>query len=456
VRNVEAWVLSYLLNSLWQVPLLFAAGWLAARGVRALGAAAEHRVWVAVLLLQAVLPAWSVAAYSIAVGPRMWSWLVWGRGPGSSDAHVSVVVGAGTGVGAVPLPASLLTGLALLYGAVCAYFAARFAWRWVHLRRLRQESTEMVLSGDAARCWTECSARFEGDGAAIARSPSLFAPVTMGFARKLILLPASMTEDVAETDLHAVLAHELAHIRRNDFLKNLVYELLAVPVSYHPIFRVTRERLIETREMVCDQMAAAASGRRTYARSLLRLASLLVTGAPARIPHAIGVFDANTFERRIMRLTEKRVEVRGVRRLATIAACAALGIGTCGSALALHLHVNGLSAMSASAQPSGPIHVSSNVMQGNRISGPVPVYPPDAKKKKVQGKVVIDATIDKEGKIAELHVVSGPPMLRQSSLDAVKQWVYKPFLVNGDPVEVETTINVIYSLEKNVIYSLEK
>jgi TonB family protein len=448
MRNTEAWVVAYLLNSLWQVPLLFAAGWVAARRVRAHGAGAEHRVWVTVLLLQAVLPACSVSAGLATSWARLWSWLGLGDGRGPGDAHVSVVMGAGTGVGALPLPARLLAAAALLYGVACVYFAARFAWRWMHLRRLRRDSAAVVLSGDAARYWTECSTRFGVEDVGIASSARLFAPVTMGFSRKLILLPASMTEGVADADLHAVIAHELAHIRRKDFLKNLVYELLAVPVSYHPIFWATRERVIETREMVCDQMAADASGRRSYARSLLRLASLLVTGAPARIPHAIGIFDANTFERRIMRLTEKRVEVRGVRRLATMVACAALGVATCGSALALHMRVNGLATMSAGAQPSGPIHVSSKIMQGNRISGPMPVYPPDAKKAKVQGKVVIDATIDKEGNVADAQPVSGPPMLKNSALDAVKQWKYKPYLLNGEPVEVETTINVTYSLGK--------
>ena len=147
-----------------------------------------------------------------------------------------------------------------------------------------------------------------------------------------------------------------------------------------------------------------------------------------------------------MRLTGKRAEVRSVRRLATIVACAALGIATCGSALALHLRVNGLTAMGAAAEPSGPIHVKGNIMQGQRISGEIPVYPPEAKKQRVQGKVVIDALIDQEGKVGHLHVESGPEMLRQSSLDAVKTWVYKPYLLNGEPVAVETTISVVYSL----------
>jgi TonB family protein len=75
-----------------------------------------------------------------------------------------------------------------------------------------------------------------------------------------------------------------------------------------------------------------------------------------------------------------------------------------------------------------------------------PVYPQEAKDERIQGKVVLNAIIGKDGAVENLVVVSGPNELQQSALDAVRQWKYKPFLVNGDPVEVTTTINVIYSL----------
>jgi TonB family protein len=88
------------------------------------------------------------------------------------------------------------------------------------------------------------------------------------------------------------------------------------------------------------------------------------------------------------------------------------------------------------------------VMAAQKISGPNPIYPPDAKKARVQGEVVLDAVIGKDGKVENLNVVSGPPMLQSSSIEAVRQWIYKPFLLNGDPVEVRTSIHVIYSLKK--------
>lgn len=75
-----------------------------------------------------------------------------------------------------------------------------------------------------------------------------------------------------------------------------------------------------------------------------------------------------------------------------------------------------------------------------------PVYPPLAKSARIQGTVALSAIIGKDGRIAELTVVSGHPMLIQAALGAVQQWQYKPTLLNGTPVEVATQINVVFTL----------
>jgi protein TonB len=75
-----------------------------------------------------------------------------------------------------------------------------------------------------------------------------------------------------------------------------------------------------------------------------------------------------------------------------------------------------------------------------------PIYPQMAKTTRTQGTVVLSATIGKEGKIQDLKVVSGPPLLRQAALDAVSQWEYKPYLLSGEPVEVLTDIEVVFNL----------
>jgi TonB family protein len=444
--GIESWILSYLLNSLWQIPLIFAAGRVAARALRRVGSAAEHVVWVSVLLLQSFLPACSTL-------PPGWlsTLFAWDRGAHlSGEAHVAVVMGAGTGQGTLHVRPGLLISIAIAYGTVIAYFAMRFLWRWLRLCGIRREAMEVVLTGEAALDREQCAKRFGTGEVSIAASSRIFGPLTMGLRRKLVMLPTNMVAGLPGTDLRTVIAHEFAHIHRNDFLKNLIYEVLSLPVSYHPLFWLTRERIMESREMVCDQMAAETSGRNEYARSLLRLASLLVEGMSIRTPHAIGIFDANVFERRLMRLTGKDNDIRGVRRLAIVIACAALGVGTCGSVLALSMHVDAASAASDENKPktTEPLKVSASEMAGNVVRKVLPIYPVAAKKARIQGTVELEAIIGKDGSVEHLEVVSGPKELQESSLDAVRQWTYKPFLLNGDPVEVKTTINVIYSLAK--------
>jgi TonB family protein len=95
-------------------------------------------------------------------------------------------------------------------------------------------------------------------------------------------------------------------------------------------------------------------------------------------------------------------------------------------------------------QPATPL--PSSVVAGNRISGKQPQYPSSAKKKGIQGTVVLLATIGKDGKITDLEVVSGPPELQEPSVKAVRTWTYRPYLLNGEPVAVQTQINVTFAL----------
>jgi protein TonB len=95
-----------------------------------------------------------------------------------------------------------------------------------------------------------------------------------------------------------------------------------------------------------------------------------------------------------------------------------------------------------------PIRVGGNVSAANLIRQVKPVYPPLAKAARVQGTVKFEATIGKDGTIQNLHMISGPPLLVQAAMQAVQQWQYKPTLLNGEPVEVLTTIDVNFTLSQ--------
>jgi protein TonB len=96
--------------------------------------------------------------------------------------------------------------------------------------------------------------------------------------------------------------------------------------------------------------------------------------------------------------------------------------------------------------PVGRQVVSQGVIEGLLIQRTMPVYPVIARTAGISGTVVLAAVISKGGAIEDLRVVSGNPMLQQAALHAVREWRYRPYLLNGQPVEVETTVNVVFSM----------
>ena len=90
------------------------------------------------------------------------------------------------------------------------------------------------------------------------------------------------------------------------------------------------------------------------------------------------------------------------------------------------------------------VHISQGVTKGLLIYRVEPTYPPLAQQARIQGAVVLTAIIGKDGNIQNLQVVGGHPMLAPAAIEAVKHWRYKPFLLNGQPVEVETTVTVTF------------
>ncbi len=102
----------------------------------------------------------------------------------------------------------------------------------------------------------------------------------------------------------------------------------------------------------------------------------------------------------------------------------------------------------APPKPIAPTRIKQGgvVTAASILSQTRPLYSTLARMAHIQGNVVLHAIIGKDGRVAQLEVLSGHPLLVQSALDAVKQWVYKPTLLNGDPVEVDTTITVTFTM----------
>jgi TonB family protein len=530
LASAESFLLTYAFNALWQIPLIFAAAWLAARASRRAGPAFHHALWTAALFAEILLPAVSARPFQTAL-----QWLASWRNPNvPQTATITITMTAPHPAPGFHLPPALLTAALVLYLAAFVFFAARLAIGLHQTVSLRRRAQPLALTGHALQSVHRYAQLFAVRNAHIAASAEIAIPITLGIRRPTLLLPAHLDTTLLPEDLDAILAHEFAHMRRRDFAKNLLYQLLSLPIAFHPVLWLTRSRMSETRELLCDALAAnAVAGRQRYARSLLRLATQFAASPHATsTPQAIGIFDTHpfkNFERRIMNLTQSSIELRGAARFAPAALSLLLIGGASTAALAYRQQIAapqtqtttapsdakiipdqanttpgnvdiatapagvGPSAIvigvphSANAQPKssfkvdipdpvGPnsvvkvltpttvqttqtttqtntqtnavtaVQIRASDMAGNRDKFVEPVYPPDAKTARIQGSVVLDAVIGKDGMIENLKVVSGPPELTRSAVDAVRQWTYKPYLLNGDPVAVETTITVTYAL----------
>jgi TonB family protein len=270
------------------------------------------------------------------------------------------------------------------------------------------------------------------------------------------LLPTGFMERVSAEDARAAVAHELAHVRRGDFGKNLICRVLALPVSYHPCAWAMQARLAESREMACDALAAEqVGGPGRYARSLLRLAAALPDALPGSIQGsqqtaglAVGMLEGNRLERRVVQMMQTRKELNGMAKAAVMAGLLLMTAGAGATVGGMHLRVQG--DVEGAHPPSGKIlTVPGRVMAGNSLPKVNPTYPASAKHDKVQGTVILAMRIDKEGVPTDVRVQKGVRAdLDESALTAVRKWRYKPYLLNGAPTEVETTVRVTYSLEK--------
>ncbi len=200
------------------------------------------------------------------------------------------------------IPLGVQSWIVGIWGVFILLRLARFG-RAVHrVRRLRRDSS--VLSPAHVKIASQIiEAKYR---VALLESTAIENPVTVGVFRPAILLPSRLLPALSEQELSAVVAHEFGHIRRWDFSAHAFCELISLPVAWHPGIRYLMCKVSQTRELACDDYAAARLGkRRSYANSLLHLASLCLH-VPRANAAGLGIFDGDNLEDRIMMLTEKR------------------------------------------------------------------------------------------------------------------------------------------------------
>ena len=276
-------------------------------------------------------------------------------------------------------------------------------------------------------------------------------PRLTGLFRPAITLSANLSQQLSQREFEAVLLHELAHAKRHDNLTRSFVHVLACIFWFHPLLWWLEDRIDTECELACDQMVLnAGTHPQVYLDGILKICHLCLLQS---IPGCSNVTGSNLKHRmeQIMSSTIRNTDSRILKALGpallatTLAATATLGFFASNPVQAQSTASADTSA--AEQKPTDkPMKVSGEVIAGLIIHKTTPVYPPEAREAKKSGTVVLHAVISKTGTVENLSVISGPKEFRRASLEAVQTWLYKPYLLNGDPTAVDTTITISFSL----------
>jgi bla regulator protein blaR1 len=444
MSSFSGFVVSYFINSIWEVALIAAAGWLVSRLLKKAGPQTEHLVWVSTLGLALLAPALPVIRWMLELVHL----------PHAAGGHASIAFVAAQGATLNPrdvyvLPAVLVGALLSLYFGALIYFAVRLAWSLRSTARLLRLARPLALTEEQEEIWLDCKRAFGLDRARILCSSHVSGAVTLGLREPVLLVPDAFADDCMPQDLLAALAHESAHIKRRDFQKNLFYEAASLVLSFHPVIWILKIHIAQTREMICDDMATEELiDSRRYTESLLRLATMVAVGSRVSTSHAIGIFDANILEKRIMMMNLKKPRVSSALKYGLVipAAMFLLSIAMGGAAMAVVIEPPSSLQAANQSQPYGQVyHLGKDVIAPVVIYSVEPEYPEAEKKSKDKfgGTCLVGLVVDSSGVVHDVHVKrSLRPDFDANAVKSVKQYRFKPAMRAGKPVAVALNIEV--------------
>jgi len=307
-------LLTFLLNACWQIVFLAAAVALGARVLRESTMRFQHLLWVSALLLVFCLPLVTTVFVS-----RNTIFSTAAPMAEGSELSLPVAISLSQSAGslatdlAVPethsgiqIRGKLAAVILSLYFLFLTYRSVRLCRAWQRTRRIRNSARVVEPSENLQRIIERCQSAFQIDQVALLSSNAVPVPITVGIRRPLVILPERLLSEADDELLTSAIGHEMVHVGRRDYLLNLLYELIYLPLSFHPAAALVRRRINQTRELSCDeQVADRLLQADVYARSLVRLAGTAPPLGNLAPTITVGIADADILEVRIMSLMNR-------------------------------------------------------------------------------------------------------------------------------------------------------
>jgi len=313
MRTISQLLLTFLLNACWQIPLVAALATFCACLLRRSSVRYRHLLWVAALLISFVVPAITssrilIDGFALATAQQAGAIEQSTVKPDDSAflAQTTTPVAPVVTTSAIQLSRNLAASLILFYFIFLSCRAYKLARAWKTTRVIRRTARAIepsdLLESIVARCQSSIGSR----SVQILCSDSVPVPITFGFFQPLIILPEHLLREGNADLLTSAIGHEIIHVARRDYILNLVYELIYLPLSFNPAAAVLSRRIKQTRELCCDELVAErVLDAHVYARSLVKLAGAAAPLRRLSITTTVGIADADILEVRIMSLLRK-------------------------------------------------------------------------------------------------------------------------------------------------------
>ena len=305
-------LLTFLFNAFWQIALIAAFASLGSWLLRNSFARYRHWVWATALCLAFLVPAFTTTRTLVDNIKQSNTPVTFERQsvPLFINEAVPPLPETETSALASTFKINQSLGLTILgiYFTFLLYSIFKLLQAWRTTRTIRRHAIEIEPNDSVAEVIRRCELEFgtRAGTVRVIRSQTLAVPVTTGLFNPVIILPDSLLREENVELLTSAIGHEFVHVARKDYLLNLIYELLFVPVSFHPAAALLRRRVRETRELCCDELVAERIlNAEVYARSLVRLASSAPPLRRLSVTTTVGIADADILEVRIMSLLKK-------------------------------------------------------------------------------------------------------------------------------------------------------
>ena len=314
MRTISQLLLTFLLNACWQIPLIAALATFCDWLLRRSAARYRHLLWVAALLISFVVPATTSSrilmdGFASATPSQQAGAIEQGSvkpDDPTFSAQTKSPVASGPATSAIQLSRNLAASLILLYFIFLSYRTYKLALAWKMTRVIRLTALPIKPSESVESIVARCQSSIGSRRVEILCSDSVPVPITFGLFQPLIILPEHLLREGNADLLTSAIGHEIIHVARRDYILNLIYELIYLPLSFNPAAAVLSRRIKQTRELCCDELVAErVLDAHVYARSLVKLADAAEPLRRLSITTTVGIADADILEVRIMSLLKK-------------------------------------------------------------------------------------------------------------------------------------------------------